>query len=84
MRVKSKMGERGRKVGQGADLLETADPREAVQCSTELIAVKDTKVSEPQRQLAVGALAVAEHHTVTGAVHGLGRVRGFRSKQRCI
>ena len=55
----------------GIILLEPADTGEAGEGPAELIAVEDSKVGQPERELAVRAGAEAEHEAVARAVHGL-------------
>ena len=55
----------------GVVLGDVAHAHEAVQRSGRLVAVHETLLGQPQRQIAVAALAVGEQVDVTGAVHRL-------------
>ena len=51
--------------------MEAAHTREASQSPGELVPMKNTKISESQWQLTVGAKLISEHETVPWAVHWL-------------
>ena len=55
----------------GVVLLEPPHPRESCQCAGQLVPMKYSKVSYPQREVFVRTCGLVEHYAVPGTVHRL-------------